>query len=451
MFMNRRSKKTKIFAGIIAAVLILVGVYHIPFVNSRLAWRVDELVADIRELINPPEQAAFVPAGQTATVTPTGGQALSSPTTTQTQTPATATLIPTPAGTPIPQAVRLNGVVYVDQKNRWNYCGPANLTMALNYWGWKGTRDDVAKVVKPGVYDPALDFIQQGRLDLNVMPYELTDFVINQTDEYSAVLRQGGSMDLLKQLIAAGFPVVIEKGYIQRDTTGTVSWMGHYLFVTGYDDSQNSFIAQDAYYTDKETSGKNRLYPYAEFDSFWRSFNNLFFVVYPLEREEELFNLLGPWKDPAYGLQRSLEVNEQFLQTTPSPTDQFFTLFSIGTARVGLQDYANAAQAYDEAFSIYAQLPEDDKRPYRMLWYQTGPYWAYFYTGRYQDVINLADVTLATPRTGPTLEESLYWRAMANYALGNRTAAILDMKEAVRLNNHFLPGLSRLNEWGVSP
>jgi hypothetical protein len=21
---------------------------------------------------------------------------------------------------------------------RYNYCGPANLTMALEYWGWKG-------------------------------------------------------------------------------------------------------------------------------------------------------------------------------------------------------------------------------------------------------------------------------------------------------------------------
>ena len=61
---------------------------------------------------------------------------------------------PTLTPTPIPDSVILPGVVYVDQHNRWNYCGPANLTMALNFWGWTGTRDDVAQVVKPGSPDP---------------------------------------------------------------------------------------------------------------------------------------------------------------------------------------------------------------------------------------------------------------------------------------------------------
>jgi hypothetical protein len=86
-----------------------------------------------------------------------------------------------------------------------------------------------------------------------------------------------------------------------------------------------------------------------------------------------------------------------------------------------------------------------------MVWYQTGPYFAYFYTGRYQDVINLADVTLSTTTTGPTLEESLYWRAMAAYALGDFASAFADMRESVRLNPSFSPGLQRLSEWGISP
>lgn len=113
-----------------------------------------------------------------------------------------------------------------------------------------------------------------------------------------------------------------------------------------------------------------------------------------------------------------------------------------------MQDYAGAA-AYDQAFLIYAGLTQDNsQRPYRMVWYQTGPYWAYFYTGRYQDVINLANVTLATPSVGPTLEESLYWRGMAYYALGQTGPAAKDMLEAVRLNPNFAPGIQRLKEWG---
>ena len=55
------------------------------------------------------------------------------------------------------------GIIYVDQHNRWNYCGPANLAMALKFWGWKGSRDDIAKVIKPGINDPKLSLIERGR------------------------------------------------------------------------------------------------------------------------------------------------------------------------------------------------------------------------------------------------------------------------------------------------
>jgi tetratricopeptide (TPR) repeat protein len=75
--------------------------------------------------------------------------------------------------------------------------------------------------------------------------------------------------------------------------------------------------------------------------------------------------------------------------------DLFFAWFAKGSSHVALQEYADAATAYDQAFAIYNSIGEEDKqRPYRMMWYQTGPFWAYFYTGRYQDVVNLANVTL---------------------------------------------------------
>ena len=34
--------------------------------------------------------------------------------------------------------------------------------MALDFVGWDGNRDDIARAIKPGVQDPKLDFIQQG-------------------------------------------------------------------------------------------------------------------------------------------------------------------------------------------------------------------------------------------------------------------------------------------------
>jgi len=86
-----------------------------------------------------------------------------------------------------------------------------------------------------------------------------------------------------------------------------------------------------------------------------------------------------------------------------------------------------------------------------MVWYQTGPYWAYFYSGRYQDVINLATLTLSTPSTGPTLEESLYWRGMAEQAVGQTNAAIADYEMANHLNPKMAVIIQKLQDMGITP
>jgi tetratricopeptide (TPR) repeat protein len=451
-----KNKPLLVLLGSALAILALVGIYNIPFVNVRLVWRIDSLRAKIMEIVNPPEEQVFVPAVEARQPTPTGGLLPTPQVTvieqeTPTPTQVLPTAPPTITPTPLPGRVDLKGSkFYVDQKNRWNYCGPANLTMALKFWGWKGDRDDVAKVVKPGFIDPNKDFISRGRLDLNVMPYEMADFVASET-EYSALVRHGGDIDVIRALLAAGFPSIIEKGYYERDTQGKRTWMGHYLFVTGYDDSEKAFIVQDAYYLDGESPRKNILVKYADFIEGWRAFNYLFMVVYPRERENEVYNTLGPWGDPGWAHTRSLETANSEVNSLQG-IDLFFAWFNKGTGHVQLLQYNEAASAYDRAFTIYAGLGTDNNvRPYRMVWYQTGPYWAYFYTGRYQDVVNLANVTLSTPSTGPTLEESLYWRAMAEFALGDSAAAFADMRETVRLNPSFSPGLAKLQEWGVKP
>lgn len=88
------------------------------------------------------------------------------------------------------------------------------------------------------------------------MPYELADYVRDNT-EFDAIIRYGGEIDLVKRLIAAGLPVVIEKGYYERDYTGKVGWLGHYAFTTGYDEKAGVFIYQETY-PPKGESGKDR-------------------------------------------------------------------------------------------------------------------------------------------------------------------------------------------------
>jgi len=84
------------------------------------------------------------------------------------------------------------------------------------------------------------------------------------------------------------------------------------------------------------------------------------------------------------------------------------------------------------------------------MWYQTGPYYAYYYSGRYNDVIELANQTLKA-MSEPVLEESYYWRAMASYALGNTNKAVVDLRQSIDFHPGFAPSMAMLNQLGVTP
>lgn len=431
--------------------LLIVAIYYLPPVRNRLEPRLELLRTRVVYFFRPPSEAVFQPSGETPltleTAIMTARAELSLTLTPQaTSTPqAGPTLMPTVTTTPIPASVMLPGVTYVDQHNRWNYCGPANLTMALNFWGWTGDRDDVAMVIKPGSPDMSKNFIERGLADKNVMPYEMVDFANNHT-EYRALYRHGGEIDLIKRLIAAGYPVIAEKGYYERDYTGKIDWLGHYLFTTGYDDAKDGFIVQDAYLK----PGKDLLNEYEDYLDGWRSFNYLFIVVYPASEEADVLNLLGPWADFQWAAQHALEMAERDIQTL-SGNDLFFAWFNKGTSHVALNQYADASTAYDQAFREYASWDlSAGNRPYRMMWYQTGPYFAYYYSARYQDVINLANTTLKTVST-PTLEESLLWRGRAYYMIGNTPSAIADYRAALQVHVNWFPAVQALQELGVQP
>ena len=421
--------------------LLSIGVYNIPAIQSRLSPRVDQLRTRIVYALNPPEEAVFIPREQIdEMVQPTLTVSPSKPTDTPTISPTpvgpTNTLAPSPTATitptPLPDTFVLEGIKYEDQHNRWNYCGPANLSMALTYWGWDGNRDVVGEYVKPSDKDK------------NVMPYEMQDFVETQTSGLGALTRMGGDLELIKRLVAAGFPVVAEKGYYEYDYTGKLGWLGHYQFINGYDDNQEVFIVQDTYVE----GGQDLKISYQEFVEGWRSFNFTFLIVYPEDRIEEVLTVLGPWADPAWANQHALEVAQAEIQSLDG-FDQFFAQFNEGTSHVNLLQYVDAGAAFDRAFGLYAELAEDKLRPYRILWYQTWPYWAYYYSGRYQDVINLANTTLNDTISEPVLEESLYWRALAREAIGDLDGAIEDFRQTVILNPNFGPGWDQLARLGV--
>ncbi len=436
-----RRKYVAIFIlGIVAlCCLMTVFVYNLPPIHDRLAWRVDNLRVAIKRTFNPPEQVVFIPKEQVEAIvhatltalalppTPTPLPALTEPPLTETPPPS-AIPIPSPTLMPLPESAALNGIHHEYQK--FNNCAPTSLSMVLSYWGWQGDQFQTRAYLRPSYQ---ID-------DKNVNPFELVDFVEKFT-QFDAVWRVGGDLELLKRLVAAGFPVLIEKGLDPSHD----AWLGHYQIISGYDNANGHFLVYDSFEGPPEAYAVR----YEVIAQFWRHFNFTYVVVFPPERDIEVNSILGPQSDPQKNFQYAADL-ALVEAANLTGREQFFAWFNRGTNLVYLQDYAAAAQAYDTAFALYAALSEEE-RPWRLLWYQDGPYAAYYYTGRYQDVINLANTTLVNVDK-PVLEETYYWRGMAKEALGDRNGAIEDLTRANTLNPNSTPAgeeLQRITALGA--
>ena len=369
-------------------------------------------VIEITATIQPtliPTAAPTKAEGETEDVAPTPTlQATPSPTLEPTATPSPV---------PLPRQVRLSSMPRIQQK--FNNCGPANLTQVLNWYGDETTQVEAAEYLKPNPEDR------------NVSPWQLSDYV-NEFTELSSTVHANGDLDLLKRLLAAGFPVVVEKGY-EPNIPSSPGWYGHYLTVFGYDEDMRTFNVMDSYLQVDEINGRSDSYDEIEF--FWQHFNNNFYVVYEPEQEEEVFAILGPelleplkmWEGAAIRAQEQIDADPE----------NAYAWFNLGTSltRMGeitgrAEFYQNGAAAFDHAFTLGL--------PPRMLWYEFRPYLAYMKVGRYDDMVELADAVLST-QGGQNVEETYLYKGHALLFLGDAPGAIAAYERALELNNNFYP------------
>jgi tetratricopeptide (TPR) repeat protein len=143
-------------------------------------------------------------------------------------------------------------------------------------------------------------------------------------------------------------------------------------------------------------------------------------MVYRPDQEELVQSLLGENWDVDSNRGQALELAES--ETSLEPNNPY-TWFNLGSNLVYFERYNEAAQAYDTARQI--GLPQ------RMLRYQFGPYFAYFFSGRNDDLLALTDYALQ--RT-PNSEESLLWRGWGRYRAGDSFKAIDDFNAALEEN-----------------
>lgn len=360
-----------------------------------------------------------IPAVPTATVTAVAATATPQPTDQPTHTP-TPTLSPTPSATPLPSSAIIEGVVNIPQK--FNNCGPANLSLTLAFYGHEVNQLDIAEQVKPN-YD-----------DRNVSPQELAAYVNDETLLQAEVF-SGGNLAMLKQLISAGFPVIVEKGLLPSEWEG---WMGHYLTVYGYDDAAQEFISMDTYLGPWD--GGYHSDSYETMADYWRHFNYTFVLVYPPERETAVHTLLTPqYTDPVVMWQNAAQTAQAETNARP---DDAFAWFNLGTSLTHLGQlteqidfYENAAAAFDRARTIGL--------PRRMLWYQFQPYAAYLAVGRHEDVLTLATATEVS-EGGRNVEETFLYVGHAYLAAGNVNQARIAYNQAIQLNPNFLEARAAL-------
>jgi len=366
--------------------------------------------------------------------TPATAQAMDAPTdqpvqgvTQPTFTPTvTATPPPTPSRTPtatstpfalpqLPISATLPPITHTYQT--WNNCGPATVSMALYYFHQSGTQVDAAAVLKPDSEDK------------NVSPHEMAAYV--RTLGLEGTVRVGGDLTRLKRLIAAGFPVVVETWFIPEPG----DQMGHYRLLTGYDDQARRFIAQDSY------NGPNVGLGYDAFDEMWRVFNRVYLVVSYLSQTDELMAILGEDVDEQMMYTRALETahtealnpSAECVAYEDCADGTAFAWFNVGSSLTGLGRHEEAAAAYDQARLLGL--------PWRMLWYQFGPYESYFAVGRFDDVITLATATLSIV---DNLEESHYWLGKAHLAQGKTDRARAAFQAALKYNPNYAPARQAL-------
>lgn len=417
---TRKDKIIAFLSGIlIGSILMAVVLYQVPAVRDRLSWRIDFAMTFLRGVVDPVrplptaaaapvemqvDQIAVAPT-ETAVATPTADMATPTPAV-DISTPV-PTLSPTPTLVPtaIPGSAQLDAPAY--EKQEINNCGPASIAMHLRYFGWSGDQNTIAAELKP----------LSG--DRNVNVEELVAYINTRVEGLEVQYRVGGDIETLKKLLAAGYLVTVEEAFHMAESywLNDDRWAGHYLLLTGYDDATQMFTAHDSYV------GPKIRVSYQDLDRKWKAFNRVYMVVYPIYQRAAIQSILADQWGVNANRQHALEMAQR---ETEIDSNDAFAWFNLGTNLVYFEKYSQAAIAYDRARS--AGLPQ------RMLRYQFGPFFAYFHTGRIDDLLALTDYAL--DRT-PNSEEAMLWRGWAFYRKGDKNEAVRWFMDALEARPNY--------------
>lgn len=289
------------------------------------------------------------------------------------------------------QKALLPGAKWVPQT--FNNCGPATVSMLLQYFGYSVGQDQTQAKLRTGSDDR------------NVFTAEIKDYLKKDYNIDSKLL-YNGNLETLKTLIQNGFYVLVE------DTLHPNEDIGHFTIIRGFDDSQGVLIADDSYL------GTNITYKYEEFDQHqWNVLNREFLPVYTADREPVLNAILGKYLDQKAMFEDAVKFNQAEVEKNPK---DMYGWFNLGTSYFGLKEYDKAEAAFDKSRSL--------GWPFRILWYQDQPVQTANALGHYQKAIELAELGL---NQNDSYNELHFQEAVAYKGLGDKTKAVEQLNKAL--------------------
>ena len=244
----------------------------------------------------------------------------------------------------------------------FNNCGPATLSMILNFYNINVTQQTIGNKLRP-YQNP-----QGDNDDKSTTLEELAREA--EARGFRAYYRPNGTIEKLKALTSNDIPVVVKTWLELTDD------IGHYRIVTGFNDESGYIIQDDSY------QGRDRRYSYELFNEIWQPFNYQYLIIVPVDRVGVVEEILDEEISETRSYQLALARAES---ETASQPGNAYPVFNQAASQYHLGNY-------NDTISLFERV--ENQLPRRMLWYELEPIEAYIKTGAYDEALQRIEAIL---------------------------------------------------------
>lgn len=152
-----------------------------------------------------------------------------------------------------PTSYTIPNVTQIWQEKNW--CGPASLTIVMNYSGLDVKQQEIGRTIDPEHDGTPIENMVEYAKAHGFTARELLNYV-KRTYQF-----RSSAMDEIRAWVSHGYPVIVDMYY---GIEGQWKWEGHYRVVVGYDDRARLVSTVDP------NVGRHQL-SYEDFDKYWKN------------------------------------------------------------------------------------------------------------------------------------------------------------------------------------